>query len=387
MGSVYEAEQLDDHLHVAIKVLDSGLVAPTSQAVHRFRREMRAVGAIQSDFIVRTFEGGTDAVTGLPFLVMEYLSGEDLQHVIQRTGPLEPGVALRVATQALQGLAAAHAASIVHRDIKPANIFLARGRDGRIVVKVLDFGIAKIKSDPLLVPHTTGLTTTGGFLGSPLYMSPEQIKSSRDVDHRTDIWSLGSVLYCALAGRAPHQHLASMGQLIYAILTSPPAPLQDVAPWVMPEVAAVVDRSLEINPEQRFASASAMLEALRPHLPAHDSELLEGMLVPLRPDERDRVAPRVQRLVVQPPAAEVDTVAAIRGDETTIIRQDAPSLGTVLRQSEYYDILDALQSAGWNKTEAARRLGMSVRMLARKMKLLGIEKPDFRRGRPRTPRA
>src|SRR6185436_3923630 len=126
-------------------------------------------------------------------------------------------------------------------------------------------------------PHAAGLTTTGGFLGSPLYMSPEQVQSSRDVDHRTDLWSLGSVLYASLAGHAPHHHLASLGQLLVAICVSAPPPLWEVAPWVPREVTEVVHRALAIRPEARYPSAAAMLEAIQRLVPA--GALGEEMLV------------------------------------------------------------------------------------------------------------
>src|SRR5262249_12924010 len=157
---------------------------------------------------------------------------------------LRPDAALRVAAQALVGLEKAHRAGIVHRDIKPANIFLSRGEDGRVTVKLLDFGIAKITLGPLDVPHTTGLTQSSGLLGSPFYMSPEQVQNSKDVDHRSDLWSLGSAIYCALTGRAPHGDAASVGKLILAICGAPARPIRELAPWVPAEAAAVVHRAL-----------------------------------------------------------------------------------------------------------------------------------------------
>jgi serine/threonine-protein kinase len=183
--------------------------------------------------------------------------------VLDRVGPLPYEIALRIAGQALAGLARAHAAGVVHRDIKPANLFLAREDDGAITVKVLDFGVAKVRADPLRAPDTMSLTDTGGFLGSPLYMSPEQVQSSKDVDARADVWSLGSVLYAAMAGRAPHQGIASLGKLVVTICGTPAPPLRDFARGVPEEVAAVVHRALAIDPDERWSSATAMLEAIR----------------------------------------------------------------------------------------------------------------------------
>ena len=221
MGSIYEAEQKETRERVAVKVLHSHLLDPSGEGPRRFHREAEVVRAIGGDHIVRVFDAGTDEASGHLYLVTECLDGEDLQRLLDRVGPLAPEAALRVAFQALVGLCAAHEAGVVHRDIKPANLFLAQGHDGAVSVKLLDFGIAKVRADPLHLPFGAGLTTTGGFLGSPLYMSPEQVQSSRDVDHRTDLWSLGSALYAALAGRAPHEHLASVGQLLVAVCASP----------------------------------------------------------------------------------------------------------------------------------------------------------------------
>jgi serine/threonine protein kinase len=193
MGSVYEAEDQETHERVAVKVLHSHLLESGSEGPRRFRREAEAAISIGGDHIARVLDAGTDEGTGQLYLVTEHLEGEDLQRLLDRVGRLAPEAALRIAFQALMGLCDAHKARVVHRDIKPANIFLARGRDGAINVKLLDFGIAKIRADPLGLPQAAGLTTTG-LLGSPLYMSPEQVQSSRDVDHRTDLWSLGTRL-------------------------------------------------------------------------------------------------------------------------------------------------------------------------------------------------
>jgi hypothetical protein len=290
MGSVYQAEQKGTSERVAVKVINRRLLVSKGDGVHRFRREARAATAVDSDHIVRVLDSGTDEATGFLYLVMECLQGEDLQHLLDRTGPLAPDAALRIAAQALLGLSKAHDARIIHRDIKPANLFLTRRKDGEITVKLLDFGIAKIKADPLSMPHTTDLTSTSNFLGSPLYMSPEQVQNSRDVDHRTDLWSLGSALYCALAGHAPHKHAESLGRLIFTILAAPPPPLCKAAPWIPPELAQVVHGALGLTPEERYPSAAAMLQALRPLLP-DDFALREEMLVPVPASQR-AAAPR-----------------------------------------------------------------------------------------------
>ncbi|MDC3988944.1 serine/threonine protein kinase [Polyangium jinanense] len=199
MGAVYEAEQLETGEHVALKCIDGGLLLRSSSGVGRFQREAKAMGSIDTDHIVRVLDSGTDPKTQAPYMVMELLEGEDLQQLLDRVGKLEVDAALRITAQVCLGLQKAHEARVVHRDIKPANIFLARRADGEIVVKILDFGIAKIKPEPSQGGPTTGLTRTGSLVGSPLYMSPEQARGLSSIDFHTDLWSLGMVLYRALS--------------------------------------------------------------------------------------------------------------------------------------------------------------------------------------------
>jgi serine/threonine-protein kinase len=284
MGSVYEAEHEGTHRRVAVKIVDPRVLSPDGKMASRFRREAKTAGAIDSQHIVQVLDAGEDEARGTLYLVMEHLLGHDLQHLIDRAGPLRPDVALRIVGQALAGLQKAHEAGIIHRDIKPANLFLAR-RDGEVIVKILDFGLAKIMADALLnLPHTTGLTNSGVVLGSPLYMPPEQAQSTKHVDHRTDLWSLGSTLYCALTGQAPHQHVTPYYRMIIAICASPARPIRERAPWVPPEVEDVIRRALAIRPEERCPSAATMIEALRPIVPGGFA-LREEMLVGMSPEE------------------------------------------------------------------------------------------------------
>lgn len=257
MGTVYEGVCHDTRRRVAVKVLHHHLA--DGEAAQRFRREAEAAGRIKSDHIVRIIEAGTCKTTGQLFLVTELLEGCDLQQWLDRYGPLGLRGALRLAAQALRGLSDAHAARVIHRDIKPANLFLAQQPSGTYTLKILDFGIAKLQREPFSHAMTTDMTATGNLLGSPMYMSPEQVQDSRRVDVRTDLWSLGSVLYAALAGHAPHQHLSTVGQLLVAICVHPAKPLANVAPWVPADIAAIVHRTLEIDPAARYANAREML--------------------------------------------------------------------------------------------------------------------------------
>jgi serine/threonine-protein kinase len=294
MGAVYEAEHAATRRRVAVKLIHARLLAAGEDARRRFQREGRAAAAIDGPNLVRVLDAGEDDASGDLYLVMELLRGEDLQHLVDRVGPLSPDAALRVAAQALLGLAEVHARGIVHRDIKPANLFLARSDGGEVTVKLLDFGVAKGTGEALHAAEATGITRTGGLLGSPLYMSPEQTQSSKDIDHRTDIWSLGGVLYCALTGRAPFSHVESVGKLILAICGSAPPPVRDLAPWVPPEVAEVVHGALAIDRTERPPSAEAMLDTLRVLLP-DGFTLREEVLTGVSPEVRAAPTPPRER--------------------------------------------------------------------------------------------
>jgi len=278
MGAVYAARHLGMGRRVAVKVISEKVLGEARDAGARFQREARAAGAIESQHVVHVLDSGVDEATGRPYLAMEYLEGEDLDVTIRRLGPLPPDVALRIVAQACLGLSQAHKAGIVHRDIKSANVFLAARDEGEIVVKLLDFGIAKVRPDVLAMPEATGLTHSGSLLGSPYYMSPEQSQGHKGIDHRTDIWSLGVVLYEALTGATPFAQCETVGALIVAIYSKDPRPVQETAPWVSAPVAGVVHRAMSREPGARFQSAAEMLAALRAVLPAsralHQSQIV-----------------------------------------------------------------------------------------------------------------
>ncbi|WP_437521435.1 serine/threonine-protein kinase [Sorangium sp. So ce726] len=325
MGAVYEAEHVEAGGYVALKCMSASL-APGRRSTARFHREAKAMGAIDTDHMVRVLDAGTDSETKAPYIVMELLEGEDLQQLFDRIGSLEPDTALRIAAQACIGLQKAHEARVVHRDIKPANLFLARRREGGLVVKILDFGIAKIKPEPSQDGPTSGLTHTGGILGSPLYMSPEQARGLSDIDHRTDLWSLGMVLYRALAGKLPYEHIAGFGDLIIAICSQPPRSIQALAPWIPPEAAAVVHGALRRDAGERFSSAAAMLDAIRPLLP-DGFALRDELLVPVSAATRATMAatlPMVDAVngAHRPPATTV--VQGELGDTEETIPTEAP---------------------------------------------------------------
>jgi serine/threonine-protein kinase len=284
MGSVYAAQHVVTRRRVAVKVIARDL-AENPEMAARFEREARAASLVDTAHIVQVLDAGRDPELRVSFLVMELLQGEDLQSAIRRLGPFPPELALRIAAQTCIGLQKAHEASIVHRDIKPGNLFLARQDDGQITVKLLDFGIAKIKQDKL------SLTRTGHVLGSPAYVSPEQAKGSKAIDHRTDVWSLGTVLYEMLCGRTPHGGLNTLAQILLAVCAIPARPLRDIAPWVSAEAAAVVHGCLTIDANLRISSARGVFEAIRPLL-RHDWSLPYSMFVPLDSELFPSVPPK-----------------------------------------------------------------------------------------------
>jgi hypothetical protein len=263
MGVVYEALALSTGRRVAVKEIAIG---NDKRLVERFEREARATGAIESAHVPSVIDAGSDPKTSHPFLVMELLNGIDFQGYLDEYGPLGEDVALRVVAQATMGLVRAHAAGVVHRDIKPANLFMAR-REGELVVQVLDFGVARIKEEIAAKQNPT-LTITGVMLGTPLYMSPEQVVSGAKVlDHRTDLWSLAVVLYEALAGETPHADCETLGGLMVAICGKQAKPLRQLAPKVSAEVEAIVMRALDLDPDKRYPTAEAFLAALEQQLP------------------------------------------------------------------------------------------------------------------------
>ena len=252
---------------MAIKLLLTPEIVASTDLTARFFREAEASAAIESTHVVDVYDTGVDEESGLPFLIMAYLQGEDLERLVERVGPLNPVAAVRIGVQAATGLAKAHEVGIIHRDIKPANIFLATS-EGDHVVKLLDFGIAKVTTERLSQSGAgpQALTSTGALLGTPLYMSPEQAQGLKNIDARTDVWSLGMCLYQSLAGKLPFGEVDTIGKLIVAIVSHEIPPLAELAPWVPKDLASVVQRTLERDLDKRIASARDLISELTPFL-------------------------------------------------------------------------------------------------------------------------
>lgn len=287
MGAVYDALDLRTGARVAVKVITA--TEMSDEAGGRFDREVRAAAKVLSPHVVRMFDSGNDPATNQPFMVMERLEGEDVASLAKRLKSLPISLATRIAAHAALGLAAAHREGIIHRDIKPANLFLAKDGSGEHIVKILDFGIAKVKMDALQKSEEGGLTRTGSMLGSPHYMSPEQAQGLKTIDARSDVWSLGVLLYKLLSGRTPHAELDSLGQVILAICSRPAPPIQGLAPWVPPDVAAIVHQCLAIDPARRFSSMEALYGALSGACPGLTIRTAD--LRPLTAEERATAAP------------------------------------------------------------------------------------------------
>ncbi len=258
MGVVVAAWHLELEQRVAVKFLHP-LAMERPDTAERFRREARSAAKIRSEHVARVIDVGI-MEGGLPYMVMEHLDGHDVAQEMQR-GPLAISDAIDFVLQALEALAEAHAAGIVHRDLKPANLFLAMRPDGTRIVKVLDFGISKSLFGTSVAEMS--LTRTAALIGSPLYMSPEQMRSAKDVDTRTDIWSLGVMLYEMITGRPPYTG-DSIPALCASLLNDQPVSMQQLRQEVSPALEDAVMRCLAKDRQQRYATVSELARALAP---------------------------------------------------------------------------------------------------------------------------
>jgi len=262
MGVVVAGFHLELDQAVAIKFLvtESGL---ESEGAERFRREARAAAKIHSEHVARVFDIGL-LDERVPYMVMELLHGNDLEHEIERRGALPVAEAVGYLLQAIDAVAEAHSVGIVHRDLKPTNLFLAQRADGSRIVKVLDFGISKSLGSGR--QREVALTRTAAFVGSPLYMSPEQMRSARDVDARADIWALGAILYVMVTGQLPHPGV-SLPEVCLAVMNTAPRPLKDFIEGVPDGLAPILMKCLAKESAQRYASVAELAERLLPFAP------------------------------------------------------------------------------------------------------------------------
>jgi eukaryotic-like serine/threonine-protein kinase len=252
MGNVFEVEHLRLGRRFALKVLRPDL-ARDDKLVERFEREARALANLQSEHIVSIIDSGASS-DGSPYFVMELLQGEDLRRLLSRLGPLPAKRAVHIGIDACRALHAAHAAGVVHRDLKPENLFIVKGDDGRDVVKLLDFGVAKLL--------TNDSTTPGAVIGTARYMAPEQGGLNAPLGPYTDIFALGVILYECLAGRVPFDG-DTLERVLFKTVNHEPEPLHAIRPELPASLCETIQRALAKDPKARHVSAHGFAEALR----------------------------------------------------------------------------------------------------------------------------
>jgi serine/threonine-protein kinase len=271
MGVVVAAHHLQLDEKVAIKFLLPGALGST-EVVSRFVREARAAVKIKSQHVARVIDV-SQLDDGSPYMVMEYLDGMDLSDWLEKRGPLGVAQAVDFVLQACDALAQAHALGIVHRDLKPANLFRIKSPDGSDLVKVLDFGISKMQSQD----GSHSLTRTNALMGSPFYMSPEQLMASKTVDARSDIWSIGVILFELLSGRPPF-HAEAITELAIKIANDPPPDLAALRADVPKGVVEAIAKCLEKQRESRFSDVGELATALAPFGAKHSLGLADRIV-------------------------------------------------------------------------------------------------------------
>ncbi len=256
MGAVWSATHTGLGQAVAIKFISREFIT-SPEALRRFDTEAKAAARLRSRHVVQVFDNGT-LEDGTPYIAMELLRGENVYARVHRAGPVPLDEGIEILSQCCKALGRAHAAGIVHRDIKPDNIFLAQTEEEGILVKILDFGIAKFATSP----NDHGSTRTGAVLGTPLYMSPEQARGLKTIDHRTDLYSLGLVAYTMFTGNLAFSS-ESFGDLLLQICTAPLPSLCTNAPWLPAPMDPWFQRACARDPVNRFGSAQEFADALR----------------------------------------------------------------------------------------------------------------------------
>lgn len=257
MGMVVAARHVQLGQRVALKFMLKEAMDDPANA-ERFAREARAAVRLQSAHTARVLDVGK-LKNGEPYMVMEYLDGHDLDEVVRRNGPMPPHIAVDYVLQACEAFAEAHSLGMIHRDIKPKNLFLTKTVDGRPLVKVLDFGLAKTEG----VMGDVSLTATSAVFGSPQYMSPEQMRSAKDVDTRSDIWSIGVCLYELLTARVPFD-AGGIAEICAMVLKDPVVPPSRWVHGLPPDLDALVVKCLAKDPKDRFQTVAELAFALEP---------------------------------------------------------------------------------------------------------------------------
>ena len=266
MGSVWLARHLTLNVDVAVKFMDAAFQAGDETMLKRFQKEAEAAASIQSPNVVKILDFGKEQ-TGRPYLAMELLKGEELEQRLEREGPMSLDLMKRIVVETCKGLAAAHAAGVIHRDLKPENVFLAKDIHSRadesgvhrdVAVKLLDFGIARADRE---LSEAGNLTITGQLLGTPMFMSPEQALGKKDIDGRSDLYSLGVVAYKCLTGQPPYEESDTVGEILVSITTKEPRDPTQLRKDLPPAVVAWLKKALAKERKDRFQTANEMAKA------------------------------------------------------------------------------------------------------------------------------
>ncbi|UQA56103.1 serine/threonine-protein kinase [Polyangium aurulentum] len=337
MGVVWAAVNELTEREVALKLI-RGLEAANEDARKRLLREARACGRIVHRNVVQIYDvGETDA--GDPFLVMEMLNGSTVAELLQRERRLAPEVALRIAAETARGLRAAHAARVIHRDLKPSNLFLHEEPGAEApVLKILDFGVSKT------LQQDSSFTATGKTMGSPAYMSPEQVRGLKTVDHRTDLWSLGTVLAEMVSGKRVFQGQTPYGAAA-EVISGKIRTLSDLMPGADARIGAIVDKCLQRDLAKRFASADELLDAIGALLGEERSVRIPSIPAPAAPapvlasmrpaplpvientDSIDSIdEPRITPTEFAPPPVMEDAPPLVLSEDRDTVRPKPPTL-------------------------------------------------------------
>ncbi|MEO7731433.1 MAG: serine/threonine-protein kinase [Kofleriaceae bacterium] len=321
MGMVVAATHLELDQRVALKFMLPGSIESSDSAA-RFLREARAAGRLNSDHVCRVMDVGRFE-TGVPYIVMEYLQGENLAALLRRRGPLRVSEAVDFILQGIEGLAEAHAHGIIHRDLKPDNLFLHKRNDGGSLVKVLDFGISKLSSGG----HST---KTGDIMGSPAYMAPEQMESTRSVDHRADVWSLGVVLYQLVVGKAPFTG-DTLPLLCLHVVNDAPKSMSAIRGDLPDGFEAVVMKCLEKEPGDRYGDVGLLAKALAPFGPKNATTSASRIQIVLTRSRKESVSSLSELSAASATMDHQGAVPPIRRERTTPL--EATTLGATSGQS------------------------------------------------------
>ena len=321
MGTVYEAIHMRLRKRVAVKVMVSEL-AETAEGLARFRREVEVTSQLAHPHVIQLLDFGTTPA-GQPYLVMEYLEGEDLEHRLKRVGRLSLSDALDVFRQVASALTVIHGKGIVHRDLKPANVFLLPLEGGPDFVKVVDFGISKVRS------AKTKLTRAFTMVGTPECMSPEQATARiDDVDHRSDQWAMGCVVWKMLCGRLPFDG-DNLNDLLHRIVHDEPPSLG--VPGLPPEVEAVLRRALAKKQDDRFPTITAFARALEAAA-APALAVQAGVTLPPAPPVAAIMAAKPRPSAPAAWALAIVTVISVAVGGTLVYRANGPALLQLLHQ-------------------------------------------------------